>query len=87
MVIILTYDISNSNTEIFRKLCNNYLNRIQNSVFEGEITESKLKELVNKLHKIMDKETDSIIIYEINNSKWLNKKILGLDKNNIDIII
>ncbi|MFB6306786.1 MAG: CRISPR-associated endonuclease Cas2, partial [Flavobacteriales bacterium] len=30
------------------KLCRQYLNWIQNSVFEGEITEVKLKELIGE---------------------------------------
>jgi CRISPR/Cas system-associated endoribonuclease Cas2 len=32
-----------------------YLNHVQNSVFEGELTVSYLKELIEKLRKIINK--------------------------------
>ena len=44
------------------KLCRRYLNWIQNSVFEGEISEARLKELLMQTDKFMRKDEDSIII-------------------------
>lgn len=87
MTVILIYDISNNNSERIRKICNQYLSWVQFSVFEGEITKSKLIELESKLKNIINKTTDSIIIYEINNSKWLKKNILGINKNKMCSII
>ncbi|EHL19476.1 hypothetical protein HMPREF9628_00197 [Peptoanaerobacter stomatis] len=50
MYIILVYDISleNGGAKIWRdtyKICKKYLSHVQNSVFEGEISESQLFEL------------------------------------------
>jgi CRISPR-associated protein Cas2 len=87
MTVILIYDISNNNTERIKKICGQYLNWVQFSVFEGEITKSKLIELECKLKNIINKNVDSIIIYEINNSKWLKKNILGINKNEMCSII
>jgi CRISPR-associated protein Cas2 len=87
MTVILIYDISSNNTEKFRKLCGQYLYWVQFSVFEGEITKSKLIELENRLKNIINKNMDSIIIYEINNSKWLKKNVLGINKNELNSII
>ena len=69
------------------KLCRRYLNWIQNSVFEGEITQVKLKELQQEARKIMDVSRDSIIIFKTRDEKWLDKEIIGLEKNEIDTFI
>ena len=45
MYVILVYDMEEKRVGKMLKLCRKYLNWIQNSVFEGEITEVKLKEL------------------------------------------
>ncbi len=45
MYIILVYDINEKRVGKMLKLCRRYVNWIQNSVFEGEISQVKLKEL------------------------------------------
>lgn len=87
MYIILVYDIGVERVGKMLKLCRQYLNWIQNSVFEGEITESQLRELKMKAKKIMDCETDSLIIFSSKNQKWLQKEIVGREKNDTDIFI
>lgn len=69
------------------KLCRRYLNWIQNSVFEGELTDVKLKELLNEAKLIMKEETDSLIIFKSRQEKWLDKMIVGKEKNKLDNII
>jgi len=81
MYIILVYDIGEERVGKMLKLCRRYLNWIQNSVFEGEITEVKLKELVLHSKKIMNIDFDSIIIFKSNHSKWLDKEVIGREKN------
>ena len=66
------------------KLCRRYLNWIQNSVFEGEISEVKLKELKAKASEILDREEDSLIIFTSRQSNWLEKEIIGKEKGQID---
>jgi len=60
------------------------LNWIQNSVFEGEISELKLKELVLAAKEIMDEERDSLIIFNSRNKNWLDKQIIGIERNSLD---
>jgi CRISPR-associated protein Cas2 len=81
MYVILVYDVNEKRVSKMLKLCRKYLNWIQNSVFEGEITEVKLKELKHKIGDIIDEETDSIIIFRSREQKWLDKEIIGKDKN------
>lgn len=84
MYVILVYDVDQKRVGKMLKLCRQYLNWIQNSVFEGELTEVKLKELLIKARKVMNYETDSIIIFKSKQEKWLEKEVLGKEKNPID---
>ena len=82
--MILVYDIGEKRVGKMLKLCRQYLNWIQNSVFEGAITEVKLKELQFKAREIMDIETDSLIVFKSRNEKWLEKEVVGNEKNDLD---
>lgn len=87
MYVILVYDIEEKRVAKMLKLCRRFLNWIQNSVFEGEITEVKLKELIHAAKKIMDEEKDSIIVFKSRQEKWLDKMVVGKEKNEINNIL
>ena len=84
MYVILVYDIGEKRVAKMLKLCRKYLNWIQNSVFEGEITEVKLKELKFRAKEIMLQETDSLIIFTSRDEKWLDKEIVGNERSSVD---
>ena len=89
MYIILVYDIASVNRGDKRvgkmlKHCRKYLNWIQNSVFEGEITDVKLKEMLYVARKIMDEKTDSIIFFKSRDERWLDKEVIGIERMKID---
>ena len=79
MYVILVYDVDQKRTAKMLKLCRRYLSWIQNSVFEGEISEVQLKYLVVEAKEIM-KEKDSLILFKSRDEKWLEKEIVG-DEN------
>lgn len=83
MYIILVYDIGQKRVGKMLKLCRTYLNWIQNSVFEGALTPSQLRELKYKASQIMDPEHDSMIIFTSSNEKWLEKEVIGKEKNEL----
>lgn len=87
MYIILVYDMEEKRVAKMLKLCRRYLNWIQNSVFEGEITSAKLKELTHEARQIMDEEKDSLIIFKSRDEKWLEKQIVGKEKNGLNNIL
>ena len=69
MMVLITYDV---NTETLAgqkrlrkvaKVCQNYGQRVQNSVFECILDTARLKELQSKLEDLMNKDTDSIRYY------------------------
>ncbi len=87
MYVILVYDVNQKRVGKMLKLCRKYLNWIQNSVFEGEITEIKLKELLKKSRSFIDEETDSIILFKSRQEKWLEKEVVGNERSPTDNII
>lgn len=87
MYVILVYDIEQKRVGKMLKLCRRYLNWIQNSVFEGELTEVKLKELLQEAGKVMEKDKDSIIIFKSRQEKWLEKMVVGREKNELDNLL
>lgn len=87
MYVILVYDMEQQRVAKMLKLCRKYLTWIQNSVFEGEITPAKLKELTQDAKEIMDKDKDSLIIFKSREERWLEKKILGKEKNDLSNIL
>jgi CRISPR-associated protein Cas2 len=87
MYIIAVYDIGEKRVGKMLKLFRRYLHWIQNSVFEGELSDVQLKELKIKAEKIMDTTTDSLIIFTSGNPKWMKKEIIGIERNSTDNFI
>lgn len=87
MYVILVYDIDQKRVGKMLKLCRRYLNWIQNSVLEGEMTDVKLKELLHEAKAIMNDATDSIIVFKSRQEKWLDKMVVGKEKNKLDNLL
>lgn len=66
-----------SENALYRMVCRKYLRHVQKSVFEGNLTEAKLKRLKNELKKISNEKEDSIIIYRFETLKYSSKEVLG----------
>jgi CRISPR-associated protein Cas2 len=61
--IIIVYDVGIERVQGMRKICEPYLIRVQNSVFEGDISLANLRILKQKILDFIDKEHDNIRIY------------------------
>ncbi len=90
MYVIAMYDI-NTETKDGRKrlrqifkLMKKYLIRIQNSVFEGEITKAKFEEMKLKVNDLIDRTIDSVIFFKSRDIKWMDKDICGFEKDDAD---
>ncbi|MCT4600940.1 MAG: CRISPR-associated endonuclease Cas2 [Marinifilaceae bacterium] len=86
MYVILMYDLNAKRVGKMLKLCRRYLNWIQNSVFEGEITEVQLRELRYNANDIME-DKDSLIIFKNRSKQWLDKEVIGYEKQDLDIFL
>ena len=96
MYILITYDvetISEQGQKRLRnvaKLCKNYGQRVQNSVFECEVTEAQYSLIKGELRSIIDEKMDSIRFYHLNKNKTHSVETLGkqtsYDVNDIFIL-
>jgi CRISPR-associated protein Cas2 len=63
------------------KTCRKYIQWVQNSVFEGEISVANYERMMYELQKIIVKEDgDSIIVYKFRTQKYTERKVYGTDK-------
>jgi CRISPR-associated protein Cas2 len=78
ILVLISYDISTLTPEGATRLrrvakeCQNYAQRVQNSVFEANLDYGTFIKLKAKLEKIIDKEEDSLRFYYLGNN-WKNK--------------
>lgn len=87
MYVILVYDFGEKRVNKMLKLCRKYLNWIQNSVFEGEISEARLKELLMQSDKFMKKDEDCIIIFNTLSQISMEKRIIGKERSSVDVFL
>lgn len=87
MYIIVVYDVEAKRTQKFHKFLKKRLTWIQNSIFEGEISDSEFFKLKDTLKKMCKKE-ESVVIYTLFSSNYLDRIILGdkTDKEPCSII-
>lgn len=81
MFVILVYDFEEKRVAKALKICRKYLTWVQNSVFEGEISEGNLKKLRLELKSKMDIDSDSVLIYTFQSTKFSSKEVLGKERN------
>jgi len=78
MLLLITYDVNTMSKEGRKRLCKiskiccNYGQRVQNSVFECVMDSAKYVEVKSKLLKTIDNSEDSLRIYHLGN-KYENK--------------
>lgn len=87
MYVMLVYDVGEKRVAKILKLLRGYLNWIQNSVFEGEITDAQLLKLKLKIKDIINEDEDSVIIFKARDRKWLEKSVIGQEKKSTDNIL
>ena len=77
MFVILCYDVNARRDARIRKLVMKYLHPLQRSVFEGELTDKRLRMMKSLLASALDPETDSITIYCMENVSGVRKTEIG----------
>ena len=87
MYYILVYDIGEKRVQKIHKLLKRYLNWVQNSVFEGELTDGKFEAMKIDLKERMRADEDSIIIYKLGSLKYTEREIIGVEKNLTDNLL
>ena len=87
MYLILVYDVG---VERVAKVCKTLRRRlrwVQNSVFEGEVSEADFQKIQADLSKIVDGQADSILFYCIQNPHGWEKRVMGRERMNTSTFI
>lgn len=85
MQVLITYDVETitpagkKRLRQVAKVCLDYGQRVQNSVFELNIYPADLVKIKNKLEKIIDPQKDSIRIYNLGKNWERRVESLGRD--------
>ena len=85
MYILVTYDVDTTDKSGQRRLrrvakaCLDYGQRVQNSVFECELTEVQLCVLKDRIKEIIDNSLDSIRIYHLNRNENRRVEVMGVE--------
>lgn len=87
MNVILVYDVNEKRVNKVLKTCRKYLHWVQNSVFEGEISEGRLEKLKSELKRIINEDEDSIIIYKFELGWYTKRETIGMKKGGEEFIV
>ncbi|NLU27773.1 MAG: CRISPR-associated endonuclease Cas2 [Hungateiclostridium thermocellum] len=87
MFAIMVYDIGEKRVQKILKTSRKYLYWVQNSVFEGEITDANYLKLKAELKKIIDEEYDSILFYTFRTTKYSSRENIGIIKGGQNLIL
>lgn len=74
MLVLITYDVCTEDAHGRKRLrqvakqCENFGQRVQNSVFECNMDMAKCREVKHKLESIIDNEKDSLRFYYLGNN-------------------
>jgi CRISPR-associated protein Cas2 len=83
---IAFYDVDKKRVAKMHKCFSKYLFWLQNSVFEGDLTDAQFNKLKAEIDKIMDTEVDSVGFFKVRASVFTERMIYGIPKpafNNI----
>jgi CRISPR-associated protein Cas2 len=87
MFVIIVYDMG---VERVTKICQ-YLRRsmdwVQNSVFEGELTDAEYKRIQHDVKEIMEADVDSVRFYSFRTKEQVKIETFGVEKADIGCII
>ena len=75
---IVVYDVQADRTPKFLRYLRRYLTHVQNSVFEGELTEGTLEEVTTALESMLEAD-ESVIVYRMASEKYVDRFVFGDD--------
>jgi len=81
MYVIVVYDVSVERVNRVKKFLRMYLTWIQNSVFEGELTEADFERVRAGLKKLIEEAEDMVVIYRLQSERAMKREVIGVDKS------
>jgi CRISPR-associated protein Cas2 len=84
--LLIVYDVDVERVNKVHKFLKLFLHWRQNSVFEGEVSISQFKKIKSGIKEIVNKDKDSILIYNLKDRKNFKLEVIGIEKNPIEFI-
>ena len=82
MYVVVAYDIvDDRRRRRLAKAMTYYLNRVQKSVFEGELPVHLYEKMLNDIKDLIDHQTDRVRIYHLSKFCQKNTLIFGVEDN------
>lgn len=85
--MIIVYDVEEKRVARVCKFLKGYLHWIQNSVFEGELTDGKFREVQVGLKKRIKADKDSILFFKMRAQYDIEKEVMGVEKSAPDAFL
>jgi CRISPR-associated protein Cas2 len=85
--VVVVYDVAVDRINGVRQFLRRYLTWVQNSAFEGELTEGEMEKVKAGLGRLIKKDEDSVLFYVASSRKWIRKDVLGIEKAEVSSII
>ena len=80
MYVIVVYDVDVKRVSKVCKCLRKWLNWVQNSVFEGEVTAATLRQIKGEVGALIESGHDSVLFYQIPaGAKW-QRESMGTEK-------
>jgi CRISPR-associated protein Cas2 len=87
MYVIVVYDVGIERLNRVRTFLKQYLNWVQNSVLEGELTKAEYLKVQSQVKQLINEDEDSVFFYHVKDKKYLGFDELGTRQVEIDTII
>jgi CRISPR-associated protein Cas2 len=76
--VVVVYDVQADRTYRFLNFLRQYLTHVQNSVFEGELTEGDIEEVKHRLESMLEAD-ESVIVYRMSSEQYIDRTVYGED--------
>ncbi|HED37889.1 MAG TPA: CRISPR-associated endonuclease Cas2 [Ignavibacteria bacterium] len=87
MYVIIVYDAAPKRGAKLLKFLRQHLIWIQNSVFEGDITEAQYEIIKKGIKDKINNKKDSIILYQFDSQNYTKREVIGIERNETDSFI
>jgi CRISPR-associated protein Cas2 len=87
MYLIIVYDAMPKRGVKLLKYLRQHLIWVQNSVFEGEVTESEFEIIKKNIKEIINLQKDSVVYYTFDSQNYHERGVIGVERNEIDSFI
>lgn len=87
MYVLLVYDVEVTRVVKVHKFLKRHLHWVQNSVFEGELTDAQIEAVKAGLRRLIDEDTDSVLVYTARDRRWLTREAMGQQRSEISNVV